>query len=202
MTSLQNIYRRNVFPVMKVTFGTYPDNLGHITSSGCFRCHDGGHTAKDGTTISAECEYCHKHDRAAPVGRDHARVWKERTKTEGRVRARWMFVTLLLLVPTLTVRAGDQTLLIYLEERSAAFPNAVSASGAVVVGGLGTGGGFYWMPTTGTVFIGGLGATNISRDGRTIVGQVLDSRAPAGRHLDPRGGVEGARIVYAYGRAV
>ena len=45
---------------MKVTFGTYPDNVGHITSSGCFRCHDGGHTAKDGTTISAECEYCHK----------------------------------------------------------------------------------------------------------------------------------------------
>jgi len=60
VTSLQNIYRRNVFPTMKVTFGTYPDNLGHITSSGCFRCHDGGHTAKDGTTISAECEYCHK----------------------------------------------------------------------------------------------------------------------------------------------
>jgi len=60
VTSLQNIYRRNVFPVMKVTFGTYPDNVGHTTSSGCFRCHDGGHTAKDGTTISAECEYCHK----------------------------------------------------------------------------------------------------------------------------------------------
>jgi len=60
VTSLQNIYRRNVFPVMKVSFGTYPDNLGHITSSGCFRCHDGGHAAKDGTTISAECEYCHK----------------------------------------------------------------------------------------------------------------------------------------------
>jgi hypothetical protein len=58
--SLQNIYRRNVFPVMKVTFGTYPDNLGHTTSSGCFRCHDGSHTAKDGTMISAECEYCHK----------------------------------------------------------------------------------------------------------------------------------------------
>ena len=60
VTSLQNIYRRNVFPVMKVTFGTYPDNLGHITSTGCFRCHDGSHTAKDGTMISAECEYCHK----------------------------------------------------------------------------------------------------------------------------------------------
>jgi hypothetical protein len=60
VASLQNIYRRNVFPAMKVTFGTYPDNLGHITSTGCFRCHDGSHTAKDGATISAECEYCHK----------------------------------------------------------------------------------------------------------------------------------------------
>ena len=60
VTSLQTIYRRNVFPEMKVTFGTYPDNLGHITSTGCFRCHDGSHTAKDGATISAECEYCHK----------------------------------------------------------------------------------------------------------------------------------------------
>ena len=92
------------------------------------------------------------------------------------MRARRMFVTLLLLAPALTVRAGDQTLLIELEQTSHAYPSAVSASGAVVVGSLGTGGGFYWMPTTGTVFNGGLGATNISRDGRTIVGQVLDSR--------------------------
>ena len=45
---------------MKVTFGTYPDNIGHMTSSGCFRCHDGSLTAKDGSTISADCEYCHK----------------------------------------------------------------------------------------------------------------------------------------------
>ena len=44
---------------MKVTFGVYPDNLGHMTSNGCFRCHDGSHTAKDGATISADCEYCH-----------------------------------------------------------------------------------------------------------------------------------------------
>jgi hypothetical protein len=46
VTALQSIYRRNVFPVMKVTFGTYPDNIGRMTSSGCFRCHDGSLTAK------------------------------------------------------------------------------------------------------------------------------------------------------------
>jgi len=60
VAALQNIYRRNVFPEMKVTFGTYPDNLGHTTSSGCFRCHDGSLVAKDGTSISSDCEYCHK----------------------------------------------------------------------------------------------------------------------------------------------
>jgi len=58
--SVRTVYRRNVFPSMKVTWGVYRDNLGHMTSSGCFRCHDGSHTAKDGTTISNDCEYCHK----------------------------------------------------------------------------------------------------------------------------------------------
>jgi hypothetical protein len=31
-----------------------------MTSTGCFRCHDDSHAAPDGTTISADCEYCHK----------------------------------------------------------------------------------------------------------------------------------------------
>jgi len=60
VAALQDIYRRNVFSDMKVTFGSYPDNKGHMTSNGCFRCHDDSHAAKDGSTISADCEYCHK----------------------------------------------------------------------------------------------------------------------------------------------
>ena len=70
LDTLKALYRRNVFPDMKVTWGVYPDNVGHMTSAGCFRCHDGGHTAKDGTTISADCEYCHKQIEApvAPAG--------------------------------------------------------------------------------------------------------------------------------------
>jgi hypothetical protein len=59
VAALQDLYRRNVFPAMKVTWGAYPDNKGHVTSTGCFRCHDDMHTAKDGSTISADCEYCH-----------------------------------------------------------------------------------------------------------------------------------------------
>ena len=66
-TTLQGLYRRNVFPVMKITWGVYPDNLGHITSSGCFRCHDGGHVAKDGAKINDDCEYCHRQVDVPPV---------------------------------------------------------------------------------------------------------------------------------------
>ena len=54
------IYRRNVFPGMNVQFGTYPNNIGHIDFPGCFRCHDDNHKAKDGKTISQDCETCHK----------------------------------------------------------------------------------------------------------------------------------------------
>ena len=59
MTGVQNVYRHNVFPTMKVTFGSYPDNRGHTTSTGCFRCHDDTKAAKDGSKISGDCEYCH-----------------------------------------------------------------------------------------------------------------------------------------------
>jgi hypothetical protein len=60
VTGIQDVYRYNVFPTMKVTFGSYPDNRGHNTSNGCFRCHDDTHAAKDGSKISGDCDYCHK----------------------------------------------------------------------------------------------------------------------------------------------
>ena len=60
VAALQDLYRRNVFPTMKVSWGSYPDNKGHMTSNGCFRCHDDSHKAKDGSTISSDCEYCHR----------------------------------------------------------------------------------------------------------------------------------------------
>ena len=59
VAAFQDAYRHNVFPSMKVTWGSYPDNKGHVTSNGCFRCHDDDHTAKDGSKISGDCEYCH-----------------------------------------------------------------------------------------------------------------------------------------------
>lgn len=57
--TLVAIYNRNVFPNMKVTWGTYPNNIGHNAFPGCFRCHDGSHTSKDGKTISNDCALCH-----------------------------------------------------------------------------------------------------------------------------------------------
>lgn len=65
--ALQRAYRHNLFPVMKVTWGTYPDNTGHTASPGCFRCHDGSHSAKDGSSISADCELCHKQVEQPPA---------------------------------------------------------------------------------------------------------------------------------------
>lgn len=58
-STLAVIYSRNVFPFMKVTWGTHPNNLGHNTYPGCFRCHDGSHNAKSGKSINNDCAVCH-----------------------------------------------------------------------------------------------------------------------------------------------
>lgn len=57
--ALATIYDQNVFPFMKVTWGTHPNNIGHNAYPGCFRCHDGSHTAKNGTSINNDCSVCH-----------------------------------------------------------------------------------------------------------------------------------------------
>ena len=59
MRALQEIYSRNVFPEMKVTWGTYPNNLGHQNFPGCFRCHDDNHKSQAGKTITQDCSACH-----------------------------------------------------------------------------------------------------------------------------------------------
>jgi hypothetical protein len=59
-SQVQAIYLRNVFPAMKITWGTYPNNLGHTDSLGCFRCHDGSHKSSDGRVIPNDCDTCHQ----------------------------------------------------------------------------------------------------------------------------------------------
>jgi hypothetical protein len=44
---------------MKVTWGTHPNHIGHMSYPGCFRCHDGEHAAKDGSAITQDCSACH-----------------------------------------------------------------------------------------------------------------------------------------------
>ncbi|HVO64707.1 MAG TPA: hypothetical protein VMT53_27545 [Terriglobales bacterium] len=60
-TEIAAIYNRNVFPDLKVTWGTYPNNLGHTEFPGCFRCHDGSHSTPDQkATITQDCSTCHE----------------------------------------------------------------------------------------------------------------------------------------------
>lgn len=59
---LLDAYLDNVWPHMKVTWGTYKGHNGHQYESegyGCFRCHDEEHKTAFGKTISQSCDLCH-----------------------------------------------------------------------------------------------------------------------------------------------
>lgn len=58
------LYRANVFPEMKITWGTYSNQLFHVEDSGCFRCHDDTHVARGNPDkkISQDCDLCHKEE--------------------------------------------------------------------------------------------------------------------------------------------
>jgi len=57
--ALADIYARNVFPDLAVTWGTYPDNRGHERYPGCFRCHGGDHATEKGDVLANDCFRCH-----------------------------------------------------------------------------------------------------------------------------------------------
>lgn len=59
---LLEAYLNNVWPKMKVTWGTYRQHLGHQNADegfGCFRCHDDEHKTKFGKFIRQDCNMCH-----------------------------------------------------------------------------------------------------------------------------------------------
>jgi hypothetical protein len=58
--ALAEIYASNVFPELKVGWGTYPDNRGHQTSPGCLRCHAGEHKTAQGEELTKNCFRCHQ----------------------------------------------------------------------------------------------------------------------------------------------
>lgn len=58
--TVTDIYRKNFFPQMKVSWQEYPNNIGHMIFPGCFRCHDGKHKEiSSGKTITNSCNTCH-----------------------------------------------------------------------------------------------------------------------------------------------
>ena len=66
---IESIFDVTTTSHMNTRSGTYPDNLGHQTTQGCFRCHDGAHykvVAGRATkeTIPSTCDTCH----TAPQG--------------------------------------------------------------------------------------------------------------------------------------
>jgi nitrate/TMAO reductase-like tetraheme cytochrome c subunit len=57
---IQEIYRQSIFPEMQADWSAYPDNIGHLDSPGCFRCHNEDMEAEEtGHTIFTTCNKCH-----------------------------------------------------------------------------------------------------------------------------------------------
>ncbi|NOX18657.1 MAG: cytochrome C [Chlorobi bacterium] len=59
IVGVQNEFKQNIFPEMKVRWDEYPINIGHIKSKGCFRCHDDNHVSESGDVITKSCDLCH-----------------------------------------------------------------------------------------------------------------------------------------------
>lgn len=59
---LLSAYMGNVWPRMKVGWGTYRGHNGHQYEDegfGCFRCHDDTHETEEGELIAQDCDLCH-----------------------------------------------------------------------------------------------------------------------------------------------
>lgn len=65
---------------------------------------------------------------------------------------------------------------IFLPLRNEALAVSVGGNAFMVGGNYYSGGAFVWLPTTGDHAIGGTSLTKISRDGKTVIGDVLDVR--------------------------
>lgn len=61
-------YESNFFPFMKTRWDSNPDNIGHMVSAGCFRCHDGEHRSAEGKAITRDCDSCHLIVEQGPAG--------------------------------------------------------------------------------------------------------------------------------------
>ena len=72
--AVKRIYARNIFPEMMVSWGTYPNNIGHDQFPGCFRCHDDNHKNDSGKAIPQDCGTCHE---LLAVSEDNPEILKQ-----------------------------------------------------------------------------------------------------------------------------
>ncbi|MFH1141926.1 MAG: hypothetical protein V1724_09790, partial [Chloroflexota bacterium] len=69
ISELTRVAKASIFPDMKTNWKTHINNIGHLESPGCFRCH--GKLTTPGPqkqTIDATCEECHYSVQVAPQG--------------------------------------------------------------------------------------------------------------------------------------
>jgi hypothetical protein len=59
IAGIQDAYKKNMFPEMKVKWSAYPNNIGHLEFNGCFRCHNDRHSTEEGRKIPMDCKLCH-----------------------------------------------------------------------------------------------------------------------------------------------
>lgn len=59
VAALKETYQNTHFPDQEMDWKTHPNNLSHLDSPGCFRCHDGKHLTQQNESIRLECNICH-----------------------------------------------------------------------------------------------------------------------------------------------
>lgn len=66
VSGIQEAYKKNIFPEMKVKWSVYPNNIGHMEFMGCFRCHNDNHATQQGRLIKKDCNLCHSINAQGP----------------------------------------------------------------------------------------------------------------------------------------
>ncbi|RME91511.1 MAG: hypothetical protein D6770_00225 [Anaerolineae bacterium] len=91
ITEIQKIYSDSVFPEQKADWDTHPNNVGHVNSPGCFRCHDGKHLNADNEAVRLECNLCHAIPIVAEAGDFTTRIEISRgPEPESHLNPNWI----------------------------------------------------------------------------------------------------------------
>lgn len=68
ISGVQSAFAKNIFPEMKVRWNAYPNHIGHLEYTGCFRCHNSTHQSTNGESIRKDCNLCHIISAQGPAG--------------------------------------------------------------------------------------------------------------------------------------